>query len=103
MSIADERSLSLSALGHAYAISGAVSEAEAVRGRLLARARDGYVSPYYLAVVEAGLGHRDAALDWLEQAARERDGWLVFMRWDPRLDPVRTDPRFSSLLETVGA
>jgi TolB-like protein len=51
-----------------------------------------------LAIVHAGLGHEDQALDFLERAARGGDQRLRSVRTDPVWDPYRTDPRFIRIL-----
>jgi hypothetical protein len=47
------------------------------------------------------LGDVDAAFDWLEQAYRDRRGWLAYLNIEPLLDGIRSDPRFSRLLERL--
>jgi hypothetical protein len=37
-------------------------------------------------------------MDWLERAYDEQSSWIGYMKVDPRLDPVRTKPRFQRLL-----
>ncbi|MGZ5477048.1 MAG: hypothetical protein ACXW29_13025 [Thermoanaerobaculia bacterium] len=32
---------------------------------------------------------------------REKSGWLVYLKTDPRLDRLHGDPRFESLLRAV--
>jgi hypothetical protein len=54
-----------------------------------------------MAVVHAGLGDVDAAIEWLERACAERDVWLVWLKVDPRLDRLRADARFEDLLRRV--
>jgi hypothetical protein len=56
----------------------------------------------FFAMIAASLGARDAAFGWLEQAYRERSGWLVFLKHDPLADALCTDARFSELLRRVG-
>jgi hypothetical protein len=41
----------------------------------------------------------DNAFLWLGRAYAERAPWIAYMRVDPRLDPLRSDPRFASLLK----
>jgi hypothetical protein len=57
---------------------------------------------HFFAMIAASPGARDAAFGWLEQAYRERSGWLVFLKHDPLADALRTDARFSELLRRVG-
>jgi len=61
-----------------------------------------YVPAYHLAIVCAGLGETDQAFAWLEKAHGERDGFLTYLKVDPRLDRLRPEPRFADLLRRVG-
>jgi adenylate cyclase len=96
-------SIGVGAAAHAYAVSGQVEEA---RRRLveLEQARAGrYVEAYAIALVCAGLGDREDALRWLEQAYQEHSFWLAFWaKVDPRLDVLRDDGRFQDLLRRLG-
>lgn len=65
-------------------------------------AENGFVSPYYLALAELGLGNVEAALDRLEQARDERAAQIVYLRVEPVLDPIRDHTRFQALLEETG-
>jgi TolB-like protein/Tfp pilus assembly protein PilF len=53
---------------------------------------------YFAAAVHAALEERDAAFFWLERAYRAHNAYLGFAKVDPALDPLRDDPRFSSLI-----
>lgn len=53
-----------------------------------------YVSPFHLATVYASLGDRRRAYGWLEQAREQRDPWYIWLHVEPRLDPLRSDPKF---------
>ena len=59
-------------------------------------------SPYNLALDYAALGDLDAAFRWLEVSFEDRETDLVHLAVDPRLEPLRADPRHSSLMERVG-
>ena len=65
--------------GYILAKSGRRNEAEKVLGTLERTDREGYVPPYALALVYAGLGQRDSAFEWLERAYAARDVHLVFL------------------------
>jgi TolB-like protein/Flp pilus assembly protein TadD len=92
----------LASLGHAYALAGRRPDAEQVLHTLLARAKNSYVSPFDIALIYTALGEKDSAFAWLEHAANERSTFLVYSKWDPRLDPLRSDPRFKKLLDLIG-
>ena len=60
-----------------------------------------YVPPYPVAVIQAALGRPDEAFASLEKAYNERDSWLDYLSVDPRLSPLRSDPRYSALLRRL--
>jgi TolB-like protein/DNA-binding winged helix-turn-helix (wHTH) protein/Flp pilus assembly protein TadD len=87
-------------LAHAYAMTGRRPEAEKILLDLERKSRTGYVSPYLLASINAGLGEKNTAMELLEKAYRERDlGIMWFVKTDPRIDNLRSDPRFQALLD----
>jgi TolB-like protein/Flp pilus assembly protein TadD len=90
------------ALGHAYAVAGNRREAEKVLQTLSDRAKKSYVSPFDLALIYAALGEKDRAFALLDKAVAERSTFLVYSKWEPRLDPLRSDPRFQDLLRRIG-
>jgi tetratricopeptide (TPR) repeat protein len=89
-------------LGHAYAVSGKVPEAQAMLARIQDLSRSEYVSPYSIAVLHTGLRRNDQAFEWLERALAERAAWLRWLKIDPRLDRLRSDPRFEDLVKRSG-
>ena len=64
-------------------------------------AKQKYVPPVQIAFVHIGLGENDRALELLERAYRERSWELVFIRVEPWVDPLRSDPRFQDLLRRI--
>ncbi len=89
--------LMISALANAYARSGNKAEAEKLLTELISRSNKQYVSPYYFAVVYVGLGEHEKALDCLEKAFADRSNGLVFLKVEPELDDLRSNPRFVGL------
>jgi hypothetical protein len=66
--------------------------------KLIERSKTAYVSPYGIASAFAVAGESAKALDWLERAYAQRDGTLVVIKVHPRMDGLRTEPRFRELL-----
>jgi serine/threonine protein kinase/Flp pilus assembly protein TadD len=89
-------------LGFAYAIAGKRTEAIEVLADLHENARYSYVSAYYFAIIHLGLSEIDEAFKWLEEAYEERSGFMPFLKVDPIVDALRTDPRFVNLLQRIG-
>jgi TolB-like protein/Flp pilus assembly protein TadD len=89
-------------LGHALAVAGRRTEALTILEGLGHLSATRYVSPYSIALVHAGLGDRDQALAWLDKAYAERSDYMPYLRLEPMLDGLRSDPRFAALVERVG-
>ncbi|HKR85357.1 MAG TPA: tetratricopeptide repeat protein [Terriglobales bacterium] len=92
----------LAALGNAYGAAGRRTDAEQVLQTLMDRSKKSYVSPFDIALIYASLGEKDSAFTWLNKAANERSTFLIYSKWEPRLDPLRSDPRFAKLLKQIG-
>jgi DNA-binding winged helix-turn-helix (wHTH) protein/tetratricopeptide (TPR) repeat protein len=60
-----------------------------------------YVSQYHLAIVYASFEEVDLAIKCLEEAYKVRDQYLFLLAVDPRLDSLRSDPRFKNLLSRL--
>jgi TolB-like protein/DNA-binding winged helix-turn-helix (wHTH) protein/Tfp pilus assembly protein PilF len=85
--------------GYILAKLGHSDEAREVLHALEAVSRERYVPPYASALVHAGLGEPETALDGLQRALDVHDVHLAFLPVDPKWDPFRGDPRFATLLE----
>ena len=90
-----------SALGEAYACSGNQGAARDALNQLDALAKTGYVSPMHRTAVHAGLGEWNRAFEKMELAYANRCPRLCLLKIDPRYEPVRSDPRFTGLLERM--
>jgi tetratricopeptide (TPR) repeat protein len=89
--------LMISALAHADALSGNQEEALRLLQQLMAQSKKQYVSPFYVAVVYIALGKTETAMDWMEKAFADHSNGLVFLKVEPELDPLRSNPRFIAL------
>ncbi|MFZ0955248.1 MAG: winged helix-turn-helix domain-containing protein [Candidatus Sulfotelmatobacter sp.] len=91
------------ALAHAYAGVGRISETRKMLRDLEQKSTKIYVSPYLIATLYASLGDKDAAFKFLEKAYAEKSldlSW--YLKSDLRIDNLRSDPRYQSLLRRVG-
>ncbi|MBI1765052.1 MAG: protein kinase [Acidobacteria bacterium] len=85
-------------LGHAYAVAGKVEEAHAILNQLQTYPLNRDVSPFYLALLNAGLRDREQTLRYLQEAFEERFSWMVWLKSEPMFDWLRNEPRFQELL-----
>ena len=93
------------ALGHlanAYARQGRIVEARAILPKLKEHIDKTGIGRYEMALVYVGLKDNDNAFEWLEKAFEARDKGLTYLKIDPCLDPLRSDPRFQNLIKRVG-
>jgi DNA-binding winged helix-turn-helix (wHTH) protein/TolB-like protein/Tfp pilus assembly protein PilF len=88
-------------LGLAYALAGRRKDALKEIERLQELSKQHYVPPYSLSIIYAGLGDKDKALEWLEKSYEDRSTRLVWIKVDPRLDSLRSEPRFTELLRRM--
>jgi len=98
----DADALQLAAITGRHAVSGNRAEAERLLSRLDSISKHRYVCPYEMATAHAVLGNKDKALDWLSRGLKERSGCMADLKVDPRLDSLRSDPRFDTFLKRVG-
>jgi len=89
-------------LGYVYATSGRKQEAFQVIADLKEKGKQRYVSSYAIATVYAGLGDRDKTFEWLEKAYQQRSPGLTWLKVEPMLDSIRSDPRYADLLRRMG-
>jgi serine/threonine protein kinase/Tfp pilus assembly protein PilF len=90
------------ALGRSYAFSGRRDDALRIIDELIELSKKRYVCAYFPALIYAALNDLDQTFKWLEKAFQERGWWMVVFNVDPRLDSLRSDPRFINLVHRVG-
>lgn len=89
-------------LGHSYALAGRRDEALKEIEKLKKLSKQRYVSPHSIALIYAGLGDEDSALEWLEKAYEDRSTLLIWIKVDRRLDDLRFEPRFMRIVANMG-
>lgn len=89
-------------LVRAYALAGRRGDALHLLAELKQRARAGYVPSGAFVNAYLGLGDKEQAFYWLEQAYREQSNILQFLKTHPYFDPIRNDSRFADLVRRVG-
>ena len=88
--------------GWVYGRAGQKQKGEEMLRRYIAMSSHRWLDPLDVSFIYVGLGDRDRALEWLRKGARERAQTLVFLKVEPMLDPLRSDPRFQALLRELG-
>jgi tetratricopeptide (TPR) repeat protein len=88
-------------LAHVYASEGNVDAARGLLNRLETESSRDYVSPYVLALAHTALGEYDQAFHYLARAYDLRQEELIYIKTDPDLKPLRSDPRFSELVRRM--
>lgn len=88
--------------GYVYGLSGQRDEAAKVLAHLEELSQRRYVDPSHLAMVHLGLQNKDEAFEWFEKAYEMKASSLVIFGIDPRLDPLRSDPRYEDLRRRIG-
>jgi predicted Zn-dependent protease len=86
--------------GVTYAISGNQEKARKALQELVATAKQSYIGRYGIVQIEANLGKRDEAIEWLEKEYLEHAN-LTFLKVEPCLDDLREDRRFQDLLRRM--
>ena len=86
-------------LAAVYERFGRHADAQAQLARL--QTETGEAAAYQIGSIYAQWGERARALEWLETALRLRDPGLVFLKTDPFMDPLRQEPRFKAILESL--
>lgn len=89
-------------LAYAFAKAGERDQALRLLAQLNRLPGEQYLSPFHMSFAYIALGDPDTAIKWLEKAYRDRDEWMIYLKVYPEFDPLRSDPRFKSLVKRVG-
>jgi TolB-like protein/class 3 adenylate cyclase len=89
-------------IGYINGLLGKRAEAQKILSDLSSRYANEYVDPVLIAYVYTGLGDKDQAFVWLEKGFQERSGLILWIKIEPTLDSIRSDPRFGDLVRRMG-
>jgi eukaryotic-like serine/threonine-protein kinase len=88
-------------LSWAYVAAGRRGDAEGFVARLEEKRRRKHVPAATLAFAALGVGDVDGALAWIEEALGERDPNLIYIPASPDFEPLRSAPRFRSVVRQM--
>ncbi len=97
----ERQPLMLSVLAYAYAAGGEREKTLKILDELQELSKKQYVSPFWTAIVQTGLGDRDAAIAELEKAFHERSDKMAILGVYPLLDELHADSRFIKLQQQI--
>jgi tetratricopeptide (TPR) repeat protein len=96
-----EKDYTMGLQGFTHAVVARKSEAHRLLQQLKERSTTEWVSPSFIALINVGLGEKDAAFDWLNQAFQNDRASLSVIKIDPLFDTIRADPRYHDLLRKM--
>ena len=83
------------------ALAGEQVKARRTLGQFIEESKREYVGGYELAWIHAALGEKDLAFHQLERSYQDHQPQLANLKVDPRMDPLRSDPRFRGLVRKM--
>ena len=89
----------LELLGHVFAIVGRRDKARKILSELHSPARKNSIHPYNIALIHAALGQTEQAFEWLGKPFANWTERLRVLRFDPRMDSLREDSRFTAVFK----
>jgi TolB-like protein/tetratricopeptide (TPR) repeat protein len=101
IALSEGNTRAVATLGYSYAVAGNRREALKILDELKNRSRRSYVSPYFLAVLYAGLGDKESAFRSIEESFTERHPYVVLLNVEPVFRGLRSDPRFQNMLRRM--
>ena len=84
------------------ASAGGTEKARAIVDDLLSNHKFEQNDHRSMALIYAALGEYDLAFDWLYKSLEKHEEALCSLKVDPKLDPIRKDPRFNELIRKIG-
>jgi DNA-binding winged helix-turn-helix (wHTH) protein/tetratricopeptide (TPR) repeat protein len=95
--------VTVTALAHTLARAGQPGEAIKIIDDLQHSRKGQYISAGNIANIYIALDEKQLAFDWLERAFENKDIQLIWLKVNPVFDPLRSDNRFTKLIERVSS
>jgi TolB-like protein/Tfp pilus assembly protein PilF len=104
MTLSGENATYLAEMARNQVLGGWQDAANQTLGRLLLQERQGGRDVSYegIGYVYAAQGDLDRAFEWLNRALENYFARLLFVKVDPRADPLRSDRRYAALVQRIG-
>lgn len=99
--ITDNDPIVLSGLASAYGRSGNRAEALRIIEDMKQASTKKYIAPLNIALAYGDLGDKDQAFAWLDKAYDDQSEYLLWLKYDPSFDSLRSDPRLEDLMRRV--
>jgi TolB-like protein/DNA-binding winged helix-turn-helix (wHTH) protein/Tfp pilus assembly protein PilF len=96
-----DSTLGLTEMAYSLAVAGRREEARQILRRLEERSGSAFVPAYNFAIIHLALDEKEIAMRYMQQSYENRDWALLVLAVEPRLDPLRRDPRFQAILAKV--
>jgi tetratricopeptide (TPR) repeat protein len=91
----------LSIAAYFYGRQGNVEQAGKLVEEMRAASKKSYVGPFYFATAFVGMGKEKEAIEALEEGYRAHDPEIVGLNSTPWFGPLRSNPRFQSLVSRM--
>jgi TolB-like protein/DNA-binding winged helix-turn-helix (wHTH) protein len=101
LSALPDSNLGLTELAYSLAVAGRQRESREILQRLEERSKHVFVPAYNLAVIHLALDDKETTLNLLQKAHQQHDWAMIVLKTEPRLDPLRGDPRFQALVQEL--
>ena len=94
--------LTMAISAHVYGAKGDRIKATKLLADLKVLSTRRYVCAYEVAHAHLKMGDKKQAYEWLEKGKQERADCMVWLRAEPWMDPLRSDPRYRELMDYIG-
>ena len=88
-------------LAHARAAEGNHTAAKLIFDKILLTASEHYMKPFFVALTAVAAGEIDLAFEWFRRAVDEKNEWMMWFATEPKLDSIRSDPRYLEILSST--